>query len=82
MMVVMTEAGSPLSCRESEVARLAASGLTYRQIAQSLSLSVRTVECHLHTAYIKTGTGTRVRLVLWLAAQGDVSWPDTRASRR
>lgn len=67
--------GLPLTRRESEVARLAASGLTNRQIARSLCLSVRTVECHLYTAYVKTRTGTRVRLVLWLAAhsQGNVS---------
>jgi DNA-binding NarL/FixJ family response regulator len=67
-MAVRTEPSSPLTRRESEVARLAASGLTNRQIAKSLSLSVRTVECHLWTAYRKTETGTRTRLLLWLAA--------------
>jgi DNA-binding NarL/FixJ family response regulator len=67
-MAVRTAPGSPLTRRESEVARLAAKGLSNRQIATSLFLSVRTVECHLHTTYIKTGTGTRTRLVLWLAA--------------
>jgi len=67
-MAVRTVPGSPLTRRESEVARLAASGLTNREIAKSLSLSVRTVECHLWSAYRKTRTGTRVRLVLWLTA--------------
>jgi hypothetical protein len=46
-MAVRTEPGLPLSRREREIARLAASGLTNRQFAKSLSLSVRTVECHL-----------------------------------
>jgi DNA-binding NarL/FixJ family response regulator len=72
-MAVRAEPGLPLTRRESEVARLAASGLTNRQIAKSLSVSVRTVECHLWSAYAKTGTGTRTRLTLWLARRGEVA---------
>jgi DNA-binding CsgD family transcriptional regulator len=45
---------------------LAAAGLTSREIAAQLFISVRTVECHLRAAYAKTGTGTRVRLANWL----------------
>ena len=66
-MAVRAQPGSPLSDRESEVARLVAEGLTNREIAKSLCVSVRTVECHLWVAYRKTGTGTRTRLLLWLA---------------
>ena len=73
MMAVRMQTGLPLSDRESEVARLAAGGLTNRQIASSLCLSVRTVECHLWSCYRKTGTGTRTRLTLWLARRGQVS---------
>jgi DNA-binding NarL/FixJ family response regulator len=62
-----------LTERESEVARLVASGLTNREVAKQLSLSVRTVECHLWSAYVKTGTGTRTRLALWVIRQGQVS---------
>jgi DNA-binding NarL/FixJ family response regulator len=65
-MTVKTESGSSLTSRESDVARLAAEGMTNREIARSLSLSVRTVECHLWAAYRKTSTGTRTRLTLWL----------------
>ncbi len=72
-MAVRTAPGLPLTGREHEVARLVATGLTNRQIAKSLSLSVRTVECHLWSAYAKTGTGTRTRLTLWLASRGELS---------
>jgi DNA-binding CsgD family transcriptional regulator len=59
--------GTPLTPRQFEVAALVAAGMTSRQIAARLSLSVRTVECHLWAAYAKTGTGTRVLLANWLA---------------
>jgi DNA-binding CsgD family transcriptional regulator len=66
-------AGLPLSDRESEVAHLAAEGLTDRQIASRLCISERTVHSHLRSAYAKTETGTRTRLTLWLAGRGRVS---------
>lgn len=65
--------GLPLTAREAEVARLVATGLTNRQIASRMCLSVPTVECHLWSAYAKTGTGTRTRLTLWLARRGKLS---------
>jgi DNA-binding CsgD family transcriptional regulator len=43
----------PLTPREHEVAHLAAAGLSDRHIAQRLSVSVRTVQNHLHRAYAK-----------------------------
>ncbi|MFH8371618.1 LuxR C-terminal-related transcriptional regulator [Streptomyces sp. NPDC018031] len=48
-----------LSPRESEVAELAASGLTNREIAATLHLSPRTVEQHIARAMRKTGTLSR-----------------------
>lgn len=72
-MAVRMDPSLPLTGREHEVACLVAAGLTNRQIASRLSLSVRTVECHLWSAYAKTGTGTRTRLTLWLARRGQVS---------
>jgi len=44
-----------LTRREFEVLRLAASGLDNGQIAETLTLSVRTVERHLSNAYLKLG---------------------------
>jgi len=48
-----------LTRRETEVARLAASGLSNREIADELIVSVRTVENHLQRAYDKLGVGSR-----------------------
>ena len=42
-----------LSAREREVLELVADGLTNVEIAQRLSLSVRTVERHLSNLYVK-----------------------------
>jgi pimeloyl-ACP methyl ester carboxylesterase/DNA-binding CsgD family transcriptional regulator len=44
-----------LSSREREVLHLAADGLSNDQVAERLSLSVRTVERHLSNAYLKLG---------------------------
>jgi DNA-binding NarL/FixJ family response regulator len=52
----------PLSRRERETARLAASGATNAMIATELSLSVRTVESHLYFAFAKLGITDRSQL--------------------
>ncbi|MGW0549991.1 LuxR C-terminal-related transcriptional regulator [Streptomyces altiplanensis] len=54
--------GTQLSPREEEVARLAASGLTNRDIAHTLHLSVRTVEQHVANAMRKLNVTSRVAL--------------------
>ena len=51
--------GVQLSPREREVARLAASGTTNREIAERLFLSRRTVESHVASALRKLGGRTR-----------------------
>lgn len=50
---------SPLSSRETEVARLAALGITSKEIAERLYLSSRTVENHLQRVYAKLGVNGR-----------------------
>ena len=54
--------------REREVATLAATGLSNREIAQRLQVSVRTVEGHIYRACTKLGVGDRATLADWLAA--------------
>jgi DNA-binding NarL/FixJ family response regulator len=41
------------------VAELAAEGMTNREIAQRLFVTVKTVEWHLRNTYIKLGIGSR-----------------------
>jgi DNA-binding CsgD family transcriptional regulator len=53
---------SLLTGREREVVALVALGLSNRQIAERLTLSVRTVEGHLCHAMAKTGAANRAEL--------------------
>jgi DNA-binding NarL/FixJ family response regulator len=52
----------PLSEREREIATLAADGLSSKDIADRLYLSVRTVNNHLQNAYSKLGVSSRAEL--------------------
>ncbi|MCB0155853.1 MAG: response regulator transcription factor [Anaerolineae bacterium] len=60
----------PLSERESEVLHLLAQGLTNKDIAQTLILSVRTVEAHLRNIFGKLGVHSRTEAALWAAKHG------------
>ena len=51
-----------LSRREAEIAQLASRGLSNREIAERLFVSVRTVEGHLHRLYAKLGVSDRSEL--------------------
>lgn len=52
----------PLTAREREIANLVAAGLSNRQIADRLTVSVRTVEGHLYRACIKLDVTDREAL--------------------
>lgn len=52
-----------LSKRENEVAALASSGLTSRQIADRLRISIRTVDNYLGRVYMKLGVSGRADLI-------------------
>ena len=77
-LALATEPGDPsppggrpaLTRREAEVAALAARGLTNRDIAARLVLSVRTVETHLDHVLTKLGFRTRTQLAAWAYEQG------------
>jgi DNA-binding CsgD family transcriptional regulator len=51
-----------LTPAEQRVARMAAEGMTNRQIAETLFVTVRTVELHLTHAYQKLGISSRAKL--------------------
>ncbi|MET9629465.1 helix-turn-helix transcriptional regulator [Lentzea sp. NPDC006480] len=56
-----------LTRREREIAVLASRGLTNKEIAASLVISVRTVDNHLSNAYAKLGVANRGELALALS---------------
>jgi DNA-binding CsgD family transcriptional regulator len=58
-----------LTASELRVAKLAASGLTNREIAQALFVSMRTVSTHLGHVYSKLDTSDRTQLAALLAAE-------------
>ncbi|HEU4758617.1 MAG TPA: LuxR C-terminal-related transcriptional regulator [Dehalococcoidia bacterium] len=72
----MTRSRRPslLTPREREIAALAASGLTCRQVAERLFLSVYTVRVHLRHAYDKAGVKNRLELEHWLNEQELAEW--------
>ncbi|MEV7390352.1 MULTISPECIES: LuxR C-terminal-related transcriptional regulator [unclassified Streptomyces] len=59
-----------LTARQRQIVTLAAAGLSNRQIAEQLTLSVRTVGNHLYSAYTRLGAGDRAALP-WLVEQPD-----------
>ena len=52
----------PLTAQERQIAELAATGLTNKQIGARLFLSHRTVGSHLHRLYPKLGIASRTAL--------------------
>ncbi|MFJ9425442.1 LuxR C-terminal-related transcriptional regulator [Streptomyces sp. NPDC101249] len=63
-----------LTARQRQIVTLAAAGLSNRQIAEQLTLSIRTVGNHLYSAYARLGAGDRGALP-WL-----VRLPDARSA--
>ncbi len=51
-----------LTASERRVARMAAEGMTNKEIAQALFVGVHTVEVHLSHAYAKLGVRSRAQL--------------------
>jgi DNA-binding NarL/FixJ family response regulator len=54
-----------LSERERDVLRLAAKGVSNKQIAQELSLSIRTVHAHMSHIFDKLGVASRTEAVIY-----------------
>jgi DNA-binding NarL/FixJ family response regulator len=55
-------ARAPLSPQELQIARLAAEGLSNREIGQRLYLSHRTIGSHLYRMFPKLGISSRAQL--------------------
>ncbi|MGN7968405.1 LuxR C-terminal-related transcriptional regulator [Microbacterium sp. 22296] len=69
-----------LTAREHEIALMADEGLTNREIATRLFLSVRTVESHIYQARAKVGAASRRELGRMVAAQADRARTTTRST--
>ncbi|KPK21820.1 MAG: LuxR family transcriptional regulator [Dehalococcoidia bacterium SM23_28_1] len=59
-----------LSEREMEVLRLASKGISNKDIARELVVSVRTVQAHLGNIFNKLGVGSRTEAVLYALRKG------------
>ena len=59
-----------LTDREVDVLRLLAQGLTNKDIAQTLILSVRTIDAHLRSIFAKLSVRSRTEAVLWAVKHG------------
>ena len=66
---VLSEALAALTAAERRVAVLAAQGMTNRQVAQHLGVTVKAVEWHLSHVYRKLGIGSRTRLAATLGCR-------------
>ena len=60
----------PLTTREREIASLAASGMTNREIAERLTVSLRTVEGHLYRAATKLDVADRDEVAALVRGEG------------
>jgi DNA-binding CsgD family transcriptional regulator len=63
------ESRSQLTASETRVARLAAEGLTNREVAQALFLTEKTIEVHLTSSYRKLNISSRSQLARALSQQ-------------
>jgi NarL family two-component system response regulator LiaR len=70
-----------LSQREIEILRLAASGMSNKDIAQQLFLTVRTVKAHLANIFNKMGCGCRTDAIIKGLKEGYITLDDIPSER-
>jgi DNA-binding NarL/FixJ family response regulator len=65
-----------LSEREKEVLKLAARGLANKDIADTLCISIRTVQGHINSIFHKLGVGSRTEAIFQSVKRGWISFED------
>lgn len=65
-----SEARESLSARELEVLKLAAASMSNKEIAESLSVTVRTVKAHLSNVFAKMNVASRTEAILTAVREG------------
>ena len=60
-----------LTTAEQRIGDLLQQGLSNKAIAQHLVISIRTVESHISRALAKTGTTSRLQLVMFLLREAE-----------
>ncbi len=70
------QAGGQLTLRENEILRLAAAGMSNKEIADKLFLSLRTVKAHLTNIFNKMGCGSRTDAIIKGLKQGYITLED------
>jgi NarL family two-component system response regulator LiaR len=72
--------GAQLTLRENEILRLAAAGMSNKEIADKLFLSLRTVKAHLTNIFNKMGCGSRTDAIIKGLKQGYITLEDISES--
>jgi DNA-binding CsgD family transcriptional regulator len=78
----MPEPGEPLSGREKEILRMVATGVTNREVAYRLDISVNTVKVHLRNIFTKLGAESRTEATMiavregWVAVESNGEVPE------
>jgi len=77
----MPEYGDPLTEREKEILCMVTTGITNREIAYKLSISVNTVKVHLRNTFAKLGAESRTEATMIAVREGWVAVPETDEGR-
>lgn len=72
---------APLSAREIEIVRLAAHGMTNKEIGRQLLVSTRTVQAHLGHIFVKIGVASRTEAVVHALRRGWIRLDETEPVR-
>ena len=69
----MPDYGDPISKRERQILQMVATGVTNRQIAHKLGISINTVKVHLRNIFTKLGAESRTEATMISVREGWVS---------